>query len=61
MDKIKRFVDCTVPVLTCNMRCPYCYITQERKFLSALPNFQYDAETIGRAFAQERWGGGNTH
>lgn len=57
MDKIKRFVDCTVPVLTCNMRCPYCYITQERKFLSALPNFQYDAETIGRAFAQERWGG----
>lgn len=57
MDKIKRFVDCTVPVLTCNMRCPYCYITQERKFLSALPNFQYDAETIGRAFVQDRWGG----
>lgn len=61
MDKIKRFVDCTVPVLTCNMCCPYCYITQERKFLSALPNFQYDAETISRAFAQDRWGGGNSH
>lgn len=57
MDKIKRFVDCTVPVLTCNLRCPYCYITQERKFLSALPNFPYDAQTIGRAFAPERWGG----
>lgn len=60
MDKIKRFVDCAVPVLTCNMRCPYCYIAQERKFLSDLPNFKYSAETIGRAFAQNRWGG-NSH
>lgn len=57
MEKIKRFVDCAVPVLTCNMRCPYCYIAQERKFLSDLPNFKYSAETIGRAFAQNRWGG----
>lgn len=60
MDKIKRFVDCTVPVLTCNLRCPYCYITQERRFLSALPNFRYDAKTIGDAFSQERLGG-NPH
>ena len=57
MDKIKRFVDCAVPVLTCNMRCPYCYIVQEREFLSDLPNFKYNAATIGQAFAQKRWGG----
>jgi len=57
MEKIKKFVDCTVPVLTCNLRCPYCYITQERKFLNTLPVFTYDAETIGKAFAQNRWGG----
>ncbi len=57
MDKIKRFIDCTVPVLTCNLRCPYCYITQERKFMSALPNFAYDAATIGRALSPERLGG----
>ena len=60
MDKIKRFIDCTVPVLTCNLRCPYCYITQERKFMNALPNFAYDAETIGRALSKERLGGGNS-
>lgn len=57
MDQIKRFVDCAVPVLTCNLRCPYCFITQERKFLSELPQFAYSPETIGRAFAPERWGG----
>lgn len=57
MDKIKRFIDCTVPVLTCNLRCPYCYIYQERKFLNALPQFTYSAETIGKALSKERLGG----
>lgn len=57
MDKIKRFIDCGVPVLTCNLRCPYCYITQERKFQTKLPKFKYSAQTIGKAFDQKRWGG----
>lgn len=61
MDQIKRFIDVTVPVLTCNLRCPYCYITQERKFLNALPVFAYDAQTIGCAFDPARLGGGNTY
>lgn len=43
MDKIKRFIDIAVPVQTCNLRCPYCYIAQEDKFLAALPYFMYDA------------------
>ena len=37
MDKIKRFIDCTVPVLTCNMRCPYCYIINTWRALKILP------------------------
>lgn len=57
MDKIKRFIDCTVPVVTCNLRCPYCYITQERKFLKALPTFRYTAKQIGAALSKERLGG----
>ena len=57
MDKIKRFIDCTVPVVTCNLRCPYCYITQERDFLKAMPTFRYSAEVIGAALTQERLGG----
>ena len=57
MEKIKRFIDCTVPVVTCNLRCPYCYITQERKFLKALPTFRYSAKQIGAALSKERLGG----
>lgn len=57
MEKLKRFIDCTVPVVTCNLRCPYCYITQERKFLNALPTFRYTPEQIGKALSQERMGG----
>lgn len=57
MDKIKRFIDCTVPVVTCNLRCPYCYITQERKFLKALPTFRYSSVQIGKALSQKRMGG----
>lgn len=57
MEKIKRFIDCTVPVLTCNLRCPYCYITQERQFLKALPTFRYPPEVIGRALSRDRMGG----
>jgi len=57
MDKIKRFIDIAVPVQTCNLRCPYCYIFQEKKFLAALPYFMYDAKTIGKALSKERLGG----
>lgn len=57
MEQIKRFVDCAVPVMTCNLRCPYCYITQERKFLNDLPNFKYSPEIVEKAFDPQRWGG----
>lgn len=57
MDKLKRFIDVAVPVQTCNLRCKYCYIAQEKKFLEALPYFLYDAKTIGKALSKERLGG----
>lgn len=57
MDKIKRFIDIAVPVQTCNLRCPYCYIAQEDKFLAALPYFMYDAKTMGKALSAKRLGG----
>lgn len=37
MDKIKRFIDCYVPVTTCTLRCHYCYITHHRLFDNKLP------------------------
>ena len=40
MDKIKRFIDCYVPVTTCTLRCHYCYITHHRLFDNKLPTFK---------------------
>ena len=52
-----RFIDCLIPFRTCNLRCPYCYITQTKSFGQKLPAFPYGAEHIGRALSAERLGG----
>lgn len=56
-NKIKRFIECYIPVTTCNLRCHYCYITQQRKFSDALPKFTHTAEFIAKALSPERLGG----
>ena len=57
MEKIKRFINCSVPVNTCTLRCHYCYITQTGKFSEKLPVLKYTAEHIGKALSRERMGG----
>lgn len=57
MDKIKRFIDCYVPVTTCTLRCHYCYITMHRLFEGALPEFKYSPEHVRKALSKERLGG----
>lgn len=57
MDKIKRFIDCYIPTETCNLRCHYCYIAQQRKFNNVLAHFSHSLEEIRRAFSFERMGG----
>ena len=57
MDKIKRFVDCYIPTETCNFRCHYCYITQQRKFNNKVVKFEYTPEFIAQALSKERLGG----
>jgi organic radical activating enzyme len=56
-NKIKRFIDCYVPVTTCNLRCHYCYISHHRKFDDKLPVFKYSPERMGQALSKERLGG----
>lgn len=56
-NKIKRYIDCNVPVKTCNFRCHYCCITQRMQFDDKLPEFKYSAEHIGKALSKERFGG----
>ncbi len=57
MDKIKRFIDCHIPVETCNLRCHYCYITQHGLFSSKITKSNYTPEFIGKALSKERLGG----
>lgn len=57
MDKIKRYIDCYVPVTTCTLRCPYCYITQHRLFEGPVPSFKYSSQHIRKALSKERLGG----
>lgn len=57
MDKIKRYIECHVPVTTCTLRCSYCYITQHRLFEGLLPEFRYSPEHVRKALSKERLGG----
>lgn len=57
MEKIKRLIAINVPVTTCNLRCPYCYITQTKMWDAQLPIFKYTPNHIGKALSKERLGG----
>ena len=57
MDKIKRYIDCYVPVTTCTLRCPYCYITNHHLFEGPLPKFEYSPDYVRKALSKERLGG----
>lgn len=57
MDKIKRFLECLVPVTACNLKCDYCYVIQEGRRKNEIPEFKYSPEHIGKALNRERLGG----
>ncbi|MFH1244019.1 MAG: radical SAM protein [bacterium] len=57
MVRIKRFIECLLPVTLCNLKCSYCYVLQERRRTNELPKFKYDVKTIAAALSKERLGG----
>ena len=54
---MKRFIEISVPVTTCNLRCHYCYISQQRLFSSGITPLPYSISHIRRALSRERLGG----
>lgn len=57
VERIKRFLDCYIPTETCNLRCHYCYVTQQRLFNNKLAQFNVSTEKIKNLFSKERFGG----
>lgn len=56
-DKIRRFIECYVPVTACNLKCSYCYVIQQNRRNSHFVEFEYTPEHIGKAMSKERWAG----
>ena len=57
MEKIKRFIECLIPVTACNFKCSYCYVIQRNNNKGQLPHMKYSPEQIGEALNKERLGG----
>lgn len=57
MEKFKRFIDCYIPIETCNFQCNYCYIAQKGLFGNKLKQLPVSAEIIRKALSYERLGG----
>lgn len=57
MDKIKRFIDCYVPIESCNFKCHYCYISHLECFNGNTIRIDKTPSFIRKALSQERMGG----
>ncbi|MBQ9729567.1 MAG: radical SAM protein [Clostridia bacterium] len=57
MEKIKRFIECLLPVTACNLMCDYCYVIQENNRKNEIPKLNYTPQQIRSALTVERLGG----
>ncbi len=57
MEKIKRFIECLLPITACNLKCSYCYVIQRDNRKNTVADMKYSPEQIGLATTKERWGG----
>lgn len=57
MEKIKRFIECLIPITCCNLKCSYCYVMQRDNRKNKMADLKYSPEQIGKAMDKDRWGG----
>lgn len=43
-NKIKRIINCVVPIAVCNFKCHYCYLGQTNSFDTNIPKLEYSVE-----------------
>lgn len=57
MDKMKRYLECYIPITTCNLKCHYCYITRQEKWKNEVVPIGHKPEEVRRALSRKRLGG----
>lgn len=57
MNKIKRFIECLIPVTACNLKCSYCYVIQRHNRKNKVAKLKYSPGQIAKAMNIGRWGG----
>jgi len=57
MEKLKRVINCIIPVSACNLKCSYCYISQMGADYGTVTELKYPPEYIAKALSSERLGG----
>ena len=55
-DKMKRLINCIIPVSACNFKCHYCYIGQTDGFKGTVETLPYSLEYIAYALRPGRVG-----
>lgn len=55
--KPKRMINCIIPTNKCNLKCPYCYISQLPDYMRMAQSFEYSPEHIAKCLSVERLGG----
>lgn len=56
MEKVSKFLECYIPIHACNLRCNYCYVTQNNWWNAGKPDFAF-VKKIARSFNKDRFGG----
>lgn len=57
MEKLKRYIECYVPITTCNIQCHYCYIARQEKWKAGITEIGHSPEEIAKALSKKRLGG----
>ena len=57
LPNIKRNINLHIPVTTCTLHCPYCYVFHRGLFKNKIPDFKYSPEVVQKALTKERLGG----
>ncbi len=57
MEKIRKFVECLLPITICNLKCHYCYVIQRNNRLMKKAVFRYSVDKMVSSLTKERMGG----